>query len=144
MRLNRIDQVAIAVTDLDAAVDFWQDAFGARLHSREVVESDQVEEAMLEVGDGYIQLIAPTSDDSTVARFLTRSGPGLHHVAFAVSSLSDALEHLKDLGVRLIDEQPRRGGGGHLIAFVHPRGTGGVLVELVEDPHGLTASEQPT
>ncbi len=132
MELNRIDQVAIAVTDLDAAVDFWQQAFGARLHRREVVESDQVEEAMLEVGDGYIQLLAATSDGSTVARFLARSGPGLHHVGFAVTSISEALEHLKDLGVRLIDEQPRPGGGGHKVAFVHPKGTGGVLVELVE------------
>ncbi len=132
MELNRIDQVAIAVTDLDAAVDFWQRAFGARLHSREVVESDQIEEAMLEVGDGYIQLIGATSDDSTVARFLARNGPGLHHVGFAVSSVSEALGHLKALGVRLIDEQPRPGGGGHQVAFVHPKATGGVLVELVE------------
>ncbi len=133
MELNRIDQVAIAVTDLDAAVDFWQQAFGATLERREVVASDEVEEAMLQVGDSYIQLIAATSEDSVVARFLARSGPGLHHVGFAVSSLSDALEHLKDLGVRLIDEQPRAGGGGHQIAFIHPKATGGVLVELVED-----------
>ncbi len=136
MKLNRIDQVAIAVPDLDAAIDFWQQAFGASLQRREIVPSDQVEEAMLEVGEGYIQLIAPTSEDSTVARFLARSGPGLHHVGFAVSSVSDALEHLKELDVRVIDEQPRTGGGGHQVAFVHPRGTGGVLVELVEDaPH---------
>lgn len=133
MKLNRIDQVAIAVTDIDAAIDFWQQAFGASLQRREIVPSDQVEEAMLEVGDGHIQLIAPTSEDSTVARFLARSGPGLHHVGFAVNSVSEALRHLKDLGVRVIDEQPRPGGGGHQVAFVHPRGTGGVLVELVED-----------
>ncbi|MFN2556802.1 MAG: methylmalonyl-CoA epimerase [Nitriliruptorales bacterium] len=133
MKLNRIDQVAIAVTDLDAAIDFWQQAFGAALHRREVVASDQVEEAMLAVGDGYIQLIAPTSEQSTVARFLARSGPGLHHVGFAVGSVAEALEHLKRLGVRVIDERPRPGGGGHQVAFIHPKGTGGVLVELVED-----------
>lgn len=135
MELTRIDQVAIAVPDLDAAIEFWQGCLGATLAYREVVESDKIEEAMLEVGDGYIQLIAPTEEDSTVARFLSRNGPGLHHVGFAVPSVAEALEELKAQGVRLIDEQPRRGGGGHMVAFVHPKGTGGVLVELVEDTH---------
>lgn len=133
MELGRIDQVAFAVEDLDAAIELWQGVFGATLEHREVVDSDLVEEAMLRVGDGYIQLITPTTDRSTVARFLARHGPGLHHVGFAVSSVADALQELKAAGVRLIDQQPRRGGGGHTVAFVHPRATGGVLVELVED-----------
>ena len=122
MQLNRIDQVAFAVEDLDAAIALWEGAFGATLEYREVVDSDLIEEAMLKVGDGYIQLITPTSDDSTVARFLKRNGPGLHHVGFAVPSVADALDDLRASGVRLV-------------AFVHPKGTGGVLVELVEDEH---------
>ncbi|HEX2029639.1 MAG TPA: methylmalonyl-CoA epimerase [Nitriliruptorales bacterium] len=133
MQLGRIDQVAFAVEDLDAAIELWQGVFGATLEYREVVDSDLVEEAMLRVGDGYIQLITPTSDGSTVARFLARRGPGLHHVGFAVPSVADAIDHLKAAGVRLIDQRPRRGGGGHTVAFVHPQATGGVLVELVED-----------
>ncbi len=133
MQLTRIDQVAIAVADLDQAIALWQGVFGAELQYREVVESDRVEEAMLKVGDGYLQLLTPTSDDSTVKRFLDRHGPGLHHVAFAVPSLEDALARLREEGIRLIDEEPRPGGGGHLVAFVHPKATGGVLVELVEE-----------
>lgn len=135
MQLNRIDQVAIAVPDLDTAIELWSGVFGAQLEYREVVDSDQIEEAMLKVGDGYIQLITPTSPDSTVARFLDRNGPGLHHVGFEVPSVADALDDLRDAGVRLIDEEPRPGGGGHTVAFVHPKGTGGVLVELVEAEH---------
>jgi len=132
MNVSRIDQVAIAVPDLDAAIDLFTRAFGLTVEHREVVESDGVEEAMLPIGDGYIQLIAPTSDDSTVGRFLARNGPGLHHVGFTVPSVADALDHLRAEGVRLIDEVPRPGGGGHTVAFVHPKGTGGVLVELIE------------
>ena len=135
MQPTRIDQVAIAVHDLDEAIALWQGVFGAQLEYREVVESDDIEEAMLKVGDGYLQLIAPTSDDSTVARFLERRGPGLHHVGLTVPSVADALEELKEQGVQLIDQEPRRGGGGHTVAFVHPKGTDGVLLELVEDDH---------
>ncbi|MBW3577452.1 MAG: methylmalonyl-CoA epimerase [Actinobacteria bacterium] len=140
MELTRIEQVAFAVDDLDVAIALWEGVFGAELEGREVIETDLVEEAMLRVGDGYIQLVAPTSEGSTVARFLDRHGPGMHHVAFAVPSVADALAELRDAGVRLIDTVPRRGGGGHTVAFVHPASTGGVLVELVEDGQ---ASEQP-
>ncbi|MBW3562685.1 MAG: methylmalonyl-CoA epimerase [Actinobacteria bacterium] len=132
---TRIDQVAIAVPDLDAAIELWSGVFGAELEYREEVGSDAIEEAMLKVGDGYIQLITPTSPDSTVARFLDRNGPGLHHVGLAVPSVADALDELREAGVQLIDEEPRRGGGGHTVAFVHPKGTNGVLVELVEEEH---------
>lgn len=135
VQLNRIDQVAIAVPDLNAAIELWSDVFGAELEYREVVGSDLIEEAMLKVGDGYVQLITPTSEDSTVARFLDRNGPGLHHVGFEVPSVADALDELRAAGVELIDEEPRPGGGGHTVAFVHPKGTGGVLVELVEGEH---------
>ena len=136
MDVTRIDQIAIAVADLDAALDLFRRAFGLEAASRERVESDGVEEAMLDVGGVWIQLIAPTRPDSPVDRFLQRRGPGLHHLGLAVRSVDAALDHLRDEGVELIDEAPRPGGGGHTVAFVHPRGTGGVLVELVEDRPG--------
>ncbi|MEY3072641.1 MAG: hypothetical protein RLZZ353_837 [Actinomycetota bacterium] len=135
MDVTRVDQIAIAVEDLDEALALFERAFGLRSSSRERVESDGVEEAMLDVGGVRIQLIASTRPDSPVDRFLARRGPGLHHLGFGVRSVDAALDHLRAEGVELIDERPRPGGGGHTVAFVHPRGTGGVLVELVED-HG--------
>ena len=135
MDVTRIDQIAIAVEDLDEALALFERAFGLRPTSRERVESDGVEEAMLDVGGVWIQLIASTRPDSPVDRFLARRGPGLHHLGFGVRSVAAALDHLRGEGIELIDEAPRPGGGGHTVAFVHPRGTGGVLVELVED-HG--------
>jgi methylmalonyl-CoA/ethylmalonyl-CoA epimerase len=134
--VTRIDQVAIAVEDLDEAIAFYQRAFGLEVSSRERIESDGVEEAMLDVGGVWVQLLAPTRDDSPIARFLARNGPGLHHLGFGVGSVEGALDHLREQQVRLIDEVPRPGGGGHSIAFVHPKGTGGVLVELIEDSAG--------
>ena len=134
MDVTRIDQIAIAVEDLDEALAFYERAFGLTPSHREVVESDGVEEAMLDVGGVYLQLLQATRDDSPIARFIARNGPGLHHLGFGVRSVADALDHLRDEDVRLIDEAPRPGGGGHTVAFVHPKGTGGVLVELVEDP----------
>ncbi len=131
--VTRIDQIAIAVEDLDEAVGFYERAFGLTVSSRERIDSDGVEEAMLTVGGVSIQLLAPTREDSPIARYLARNGPGLHHLGFGVSSVAAALDHLRAEDVRLIDETPRTGGGGHQIAFVHPKGTGGVLVELVED-----------
>jgi len=131
--VTRIDQIAIAVEDLDEAIALYERAFGLHLTSRERIEDDGVEEAMLHVGDVAIQLLAPIREGSPIARYLERHGPGLHHLGFAVTSVGAALDHLRDEDVRLIDEVPRRGGGGHDIAFVHPEGTGGVLVELTED-----------
>lgn len=133
MDVTRIDQIAIAVADLDEALAFYSRAFGLEPQSRERIDSDGVEEAMIDVGGVYLQLLAPTRDDSPIATFLARSGPGLHHLGFGVRSVAAALDHLREQGVRLVDEQPRPGGGGHTIAFVHPKGTDGVLVELVED-----------
>jgi methylmalonyl-CoA/ethylmalonyl-CoA epimerase len=135
MDVTRIDQIAIAVTDLDEALALWERAFGLVPEYREKVESDGVEEAMLNVNGVYIQLLQATRDDSPIARFLDRNGPGLHHIGFGVDSVQDTLDHLRDEDVRLIDEAPRPGGGGHTVAFVHPKGTGGVLVELVENDH---------
>jgi methylmalonyl-CoA/ethylmalonyl-CoA epimerase len=133
MDVTRIDQVGIAVEDLDATLDLYARAFGIRPVSREHVEHDGVEEAMLEVGGVHLQLVQSARADSPIERFIERRGAGLHHLGIAVRDLDAALEHLRSEGVELIDEQPRIGGGGHRIAFVHPRSTGGVLIELIED-----------
>jgi methylmalonyl-CoA epimerase len=133
MDVTRIDQIAIAVEDLDEALAFYERAFGLTPRSRERIDSDGVEEAMLDVGGVCLQLLQATRDDSPVAKYLAKHGPGLHHLGFGVRSVSDALDHLRDEDVPLIDQEPRPGGGGHQVAFVHPKGTGGVLVELVED-----------
>ena len=134
MDVTRIDQVGIAVEDLDATLDLYARAFGIRPVSREHIEHDGVEEAMLDVGGVHLQLVASARDDSPIDRFLERRGPGLHHLGIAVRDLEAALAHLRSEGVELIDEAPRMGGGGHRVAFVHPRSTGGVLIELIEDP----------
>ena len=135
MDVTRIDQIAIAVEDLDETLALYERAFGLTPEYRERVDADGVEEAMLNVGGVYLQLLQATRDDSPIAKYLAKNGPGLHHVGFGVSSVGDALDHLRSEDVALIDQEPRPGGGGHTVAFVHPKGTGGVLVELVEDEH---------
>jgi len=132
--LTEIDHVAIAVRDLDAAVAWYEAALGARLAHREVVESDGVEEALLAVAESYVQLLTPTREDSPVARFLAARGEGLHHVGFRVDDCAAALASVKAAGARLIDEAPRPGSRGTTVAFVHPKGAFGTLIELVEDP----------
>jgi len=131
--LTEIDHVAIAVRDLDAAVDWYGKAFGAEVVHREVVAKDQVEEALLAVSDSYIQLVTPASDDSPVARFLEQRGEGLHHVGYRVKDCAAALESVKAAGARLIDEVPRPGSRGTTVAFVHPKGAFGTLIELVQE-----------
>ena len=133
MEVTRIDQIAIAVEDLDETLALYERAFGLTPEYREVVDSDGVEEAMINVNGVYIQLLQATRENSPVAKYLAKRGPGLHHLGFGVESVSEALDHLREEDVALIDEEPRPGGGGHTVAFVHPKGTGGVLVELVED-----------
>jgi len=127
-----LDHVAIAVSDLDEALEEFKELFGIEPLSREVVAEQGVEEAMLPVGGSFLQLLQPLSSSSPVARFLQKQGEGLHHIAIAVTSIDDALAHLKARGARLVDEQPRTGGGGHRIAFVHPATLAGTLIELVE------------
>ncbi len=127
-----VDHVAIAVPDLDRALAEFAAQYGVEPMYREVVASQGVEEAMLPVGGSFIQLLQPLDEDTPVGRFLARRGEGLHHVAFAVPDIEAALEHLAGQGVRLVDEVPRIGGGGHRIAFVHPSAFAGTLVELVE------------
>ena len=127
-----LDHVAIAVHDLNAAIEEHRRLYGVVPAHRETVESQGVDEAMLPVGGSYVQLIAPLSPDSPVGKFLDRHGEGLHHVAYAVADIEAALNHLEGEGVQLIDRRPRPGGGGARIAFVHPKAFSGTLVELVE------------
>ena len=131
--LTEIDHVAIAVRDLDAAVAYYAETFGAQVSHRERIESDGVEEALLKVADSYIQLLTPTRDDSTVATFLSNKGEGIHHVGYRVDNCANVLQSVKDHGGRVIDEQPRPGSRGTTVAFVHPKGAFGTLIELVEE-----------
>ncbi|GBE25444.1 glyoxalase/Bleomycin resistance protein/Dioxygenase superfamily protein [bacterium BMS3Bbin02] len=127
-----LDHVAIAVDNIDSAIDGYRTLFNIEVVYREVVVEQGVEEAMLAVGGSFVQLLQPLSVDTPVGKFLASKGEGLHHVAFAVPDILAALDHLKGLGARLIDESPRIGGRGAKIAFVHPKELAGTLVELVE------------
>ena len=131
--LTEIDHVAIAVNDLDAAIEYYRAAYGVEVAHREVVERDGVEEALLQVAQSYVQLLTPVRDDSTVAKFLATKGEGMHHIGYRVDSCAEALERVKAEGGRVIDEAPRPGSRGTTVAFVHPKGALGVLVELVEE-----------
>lgn len=131
--LTEIDHVAIAVNDLDAAIAYYSGTFGEEVAHRERVERDGVEEALLTVADSYIQLVSPTRADSPVAKFLERHGEGLHHVGYRVTDCAAALEAVRAAGGRLIDEAPRPGSRGTTVAFVHPKGAFGTLVELVQE-----------
>jgi methylmalonyl-CoA epimerase len=131
--LTEIDHVAIAVNDLDAAIGWYEEMFGATVAHREVVERDGVEEALLKVADSYIQLLTPLSADSPVAKYLERNGEGIHHVGYRVDDCAAALAALQAHGVRVIDSVPRPGSRGTTVAFVHPKAAFGTLVELVQE-----------
>jgi methylmalonyl-CoA/ethylmalonyl-CoA epimerase len=133
MILTEIDHVAIAVNDLDAAIEFYADAFGAEVAHRETVESDGVEEALVKVADSYIQLTAATREDSPIAKFLERKGEGLHHVGYRVDDCAAALAAMVEAGATPIDKEPRPGSRGTTVAFVHPKGAFGTLIELVQE-----------
>jgi methylmalonyl-CoA epimerase len=128
----RIDHIAIAVSSMDDALATFREIWGLEPERTERVESDKITEAMLPIGDTYLQLLEPTDPASTVAKYIERRGEGLHHIAVQVDDLLGTLESLKAKGATLIDEQPRPGGGGHQVAFVHPKTTNGILIELVE------------
>jgi methylmalonyl-CoA/ethylmalonyl-CoA epimerase len=132
---GRIDHIGVAVEDLDGAVALYRDRLGMREQHRETVEEQGVDAVLLEIGEGHVELLAPLSPDSAVGRFLERSGPGLHHVAYQTEDIDSALDSVREAGMRLIDEEPRTGIRGSRVAFVHPKSTGGVLTELVEPAH---------
>ena len=131
--LTEIDHVAIAVHDLGAAIDYYREVFGALVEHREIVDRDGVEEALLKVAESYIQLLTPIREDSPVATYLARRGEGLHHVGYRVADCAAALQAVKDAGGRVIDKEPRPGSRGTTVAFVHPRGAFGTLIELVQE-----------
>jgi methylmalonyl-CoA/ethylmalonyl-CoA epimerase len=130
-KIKKIDHVALCVPSLADAAARWKALFGVAVGAREVVESQATEVLPLTIGDSSVELIAPHGSAS-LARFLEKRGPGLHHIAFEIDGLEEAIAALKNLGVPMIDEVPRKGARGHKVAFVHPKATGGVLVELVE------------
>jgi methylmalonyl-CoA epimerase len=131
--LTEIDHVAIAVDDLDAAIAYYRDTYGAEVAHREVVEKDGVEEALLAVAESYIQLLRPLAPDTPVGKFLASRGPGLHHVGYRVADVGAALERVKAQGHRVIDDAPRPGSRGTTVAFVHPKEAFGTLIELVQE-----------
>lgn len=133
MLLTEIDHVAIAVNDLESAIEYYKKAFGATVDHREVVESDGVEEALLKVAESYIQLLTPTRPDSPVAKSLEKRGEGLHHIGYRVSDCAEALEAMVEAGATAIDKAPRPGSRGTTVAFIHPKGSFGTLIELVEE-----------
>jgi methylmalonyl-CoA/ethylmalonyl-CoA epimerase len=133
IRLTQIDHVGIAVEDLDRAVEEYRRLLGVDPAHRERVEDQGVDEVLFAVGSSFIQLLAPLRPETPVGRALARRGPGLHHVAYRVEDVEDALEHLREEGARLVDDRPRAGSRDTLVAFVHPATMEGVLVELVQE-----------
>lgn len=131
--LTEIDHVAIAVRDLEAAIAYYSDTFGATVAHRERIDSDGVEEALIKVADSYIQLLTPTGDSSPVAKYLERKGEGIHHVGYRVADCGAALQAVKDAGGQVIDQAPRPGSRGTTVAFVHPKAAFGTLIELVQE-----------
>jgi methylmalonyl-CoA/ethylmalonyl-CoA epimerase len=133
---GRIDHIGVAVEDLDAALALYGESFEMELAHRETVESQGVEAALLDVGEGHVELLRPLGPDTAVGKFLARSGPGLHHVAYAVDDIDAELPRLVAGGIDLIDAEPRVGIRQSRVAFLHPRSTGGVLTEIVEPAKG--------
>jgi methylmalonyl-CoA/ethylmalonyl-CoA epimerase len=132
---GRIDHVGVAVEDLEAAVQLYAERFGMPVEHRETVEEQGVEAVLLGVGESHVELLRPLAAQTAVGRFLERSGPGLHHVAYGTNDIDSALDAARAAGLRLIDEGPRPGIRNTRVAFLHPKSTGGVLTELVEAAH---------
>jgi methylmalonyl-CoA epimerase len=133
---GRIDHIGIAVEDIDAGLELYEKGYEMELSLRETVEEQGVEAALLGVGDGHIELMAPTGPDTPVGKFLAKRGAGMHHVAYAVDDIDATLERLAAAGIELIDAKARVGIGGSRVAFLQPRSTGRVLTEIVEPVGG--------
>jgi len=130
--VKKVDHIGIAVSNLDEAVKLYSDVLGLELHGTEVVEEQKVKVAFLPVGDTEVELLESTSPDGPIAKFIEAKGQGIQHIAFKVDDIEAALAEMKEKGLRLIDEKPRYGAGGARIAFLHPKSTNGVLIELCE------------
>lgn len=130
-KIKKINHIAVVVENIDVALNFWQDAMGLQLDHIEDVPSQKSKVAFLPVGDCEVELVAPTTDDSGMAKYLQNRGPGIHHLCFEVTGIEELMADLKEKGVRLINESPEVL-PGRKMAFIHPKSTGGVLVELYE------------
>jgi methylmalonyl-CoA epimerase len=133
---DRIDHIGVATEDLDGALSLYEGSLKMPVAHRETIESQGVEAVLLDVGEGHVELLRPLGPDTPVGKFVAKRGPGLHHVAYAVSDIDDALAQVKGAGIELIDSEPRIGIRGSRVAFLHPRSTGGVLTEIVEPAEG--------
>lgn len=132
MKLLKIDHLGIAVSSIDAKKNFWTDVLGLTLEGTETIQEQKVTTAFLPVGESEVELLESTSEDGPVAKYIEKRGEGIQHVAFRVENIEEALAELKAKGIALIDQTPRIGAGGAKIAFLHPKATSGVLVELCE------------
>lgn len=132
MKIEKIDHIGIAVKSIDEILEFYRDVLGIEPVGEEIVEEQKVKTAFLPVGDSEIELLESTSPEGPIARFIEKKGEGIQHLAFRVDNIEKALKELKEKGFRLIDEKPRYGAGGAKIAFLHPKATKGVLIELCE------------
>ena len=137
----KIDHIGIATKSIDDVIEFYRDALGLAVSEPEIVEEQRVRVVMLPVGKSRFELLEATSNDSPISKFIEKRGPGIHHVAIQVDDIRAALDRLREKGAKLIDEEPRTGAGGCLVAFVHPSSTGGVLLELVQSNDAGRASE---
>ena len=132
VKIKKIDHLGIAVSSIESGKKFWQDIMGLELEGTETIEEQKVTTAFMPVGESEVELLESTSPDGPVAKYIEKKGTGLQHVAFRVDNIDEALAELKEKGVKLIDQTPRNGAGGARIAFLHPKATGGILVELCE------------
>ena len=132
MKIIKIDHLGVAVKSIDKGKEFWTDILGLAFEGAETVEAQKVTTAFFPVGESEVELLESTSPDGPIARYIEKKGEGIQHIALRVENIDDALEELKEKGIQLIDETPRTGAGGARIAFLHPKSTGGVLVELCE------------
>lgn len=133
-KVTRIDHIAILVSDMEASVNFWREALGLELAGLQDVPTEQAQIAFLPAGNSEVELVRPTTDDSGLARYLEKRGPGMHHICLEVDDIAGMLAQLKSKGVELINETPREGHGGRKYAFIHPRSAFGVMVELYQYP----------
>jgi methylmalonyl-CoA/ethylmalonyl-CoA epimerase len=130
--VNKVDHIGIAVKDLDSTIKFYEDILGIKCINTEVVEEQKVKVAFLPIGDTEVELLESTEEDGPIAKFIEKKGEGMQHMAYRVDDIEKAIEELKEKGIRMIDEKPRYGAGGAKIAFLHPKSTFGVLIELCE------------
>lgn len=137
-----LDHIGIAVSDIDAALRFYRDALGLEVELPESVPSQRVRAHFIPVGESAIELLEATAEDSPIAKYVARRGPGIHHITLRVDDIRAALARLKERGVRLVDEEPRAGAHGSLVAFIHPASAHGVLVELTQPAHGSDAARR--